>query len=153
MKNKTIGIFVLIGICSLAVNAFYFQTQVNHKHQMKHDVSITMNRVAGNLNQANRWMSKDKTAAIGRLAEASGSLSTLNSELSKTEKEATRKNLYAVAYYLHFQETSKSSNGLSSFMMKASHLLQSHVSKGRYQTSYFSSDLAELDRMLPKSFR
>jgi hypothetical protein len=37
-----------------------------------------------------------------------------------------------IEFYLHYQGTANSHNGLSQFMNNANELLQSHITKGRY---------------------
>lgn len=152
MKKIYFGLLSLIFLCSLVVNTFYFQSWISEKQQMKYVEAHAMERFSNNISQASRWMSGDPTAAISRLTEASGTFSTLYNVLPSSVKQSTRKQLYNISYYLHYQGTATSHNGLSQFIENANELLQSHISKGSYDVDYFSSDLTKIEKMLPKSF-
>ena len=110
-----------------------------------------MVHAAAEIGVAQQFLQSHPHYSIAMLAEAGGTLYTLQGVVPRNSK--TRIDLFDVGYYLHAQATPTSTQGLAQFVQSANQLLASHISKGRYDVAYLSSDMARLNALLPPSFR
>lgn len=110
-----------------------------------------MEHAAAEIGVAQQFLQSHPHYSIAMLAEAGGTLYTLQGVVPRNSK--TRIDLFDVGYYLHAQATPTSTHGLTQFVQSTNQLLSSHISKGRYNVADLSSDMARLNALLPPSFR
>lgn len=151
MKKMYVGIISFVCLCSLAVNAVLIRSTVSQEHQTEYAEAKAMEHATAEINVASSSLPTNKNYALAMLAEAGGTLIALQNMLPAFSKD-TGSDLFNVGYYLHFQATATSLNGLSQFTKNADQLLQSHITKGQYNVANLSSDAAKLNTMLPASF-
>jgi len=151
MKKVTIAVVSAVCLCSLTVNALLIKARITYQHQTQDTEAYAMESAAAEMGVAQQFLKSHPHYSIAMLAEAGGTLLTLQGVVPPSSK--TRTDLFNVGHYLHAQATPTSTQGLAPFVQSASQLLASHISKGRYDVAYLSSDMAGLNALLPPSFR
>jgi hypothetical protein len=122
LKNKyrTWLIGFILGICvfSLVLNVFLIHSKITFTNQTKYAATYAMEQAIAEINVANQYIITNKQYSLAMLAEAGGTLYTLQN-IVPDSSENVRNHLNNVAYYLHSQATAASLNGLSQFINNA----------------------------------